>query len=153
MAIIKREDSLVPMDYWSPGSMIQEMEKMFEDFKLGFGEMPSKSIARLPSIDVKDEENQYVMEAELPGIKKDEVSLEIGDDAVIIKAEKEKNTEEQGKGFVRRERGYVSFYRHIPLPADVDSSRATAKMKDGLLIVTLPKKVEMIGSKKKLEIQ
>jgi len=153
MAIIKGEDSLVPMDYWSPGSMIQEMEKMFDDFKLGFGEMPSKSIARLPSIDVKDEENQYVMEAELPGIKKNEVTIEIDDDAVIIKAEKENSSEEQRKGFVRRERGYVSFYRQIPLPADVDSSQATAKMEDGLLIVTLPKKVEMIGSKKKLEIQ
>lgn len=154
MAIIKREDSLVPMDYWSPRNMIEEMEKMFDDFKLGFGEMPFKSSgARLPSIDVRDEGNQYVMEAELPGIKKDEVLLEIGDDAIIIKAEKENSSEERGKGFVRKERGYISFYRQIPLPTDVDPSQADAKLEEGLLIVNLPKKAEMIGSKKRLEIQ
>jgi HSP20 family protein len=154
MAIIKREDKLVPIDIWSPRSMIQEMEKMFDDLKLGFGDVPMKSLgARLPSIDVRDEDNQYVMEAELPGIRKDEVSVEIGEEAVVIKAEKENNTEEQGKGYVRRERGYISFYRQIPLPADVDNTEATAKMEDGLLIVTLPKKIEKIGSKKRLEIQ
>jgi HSP20 family protein len=154
MAIIKREDRLVPMDYWSPRSMIEEMEKMFDDLKLGLGETPVKSSgARLPSIDVRDEENQYVLEAELPGIKKEDVSIEIGDEALTIKAERENNIEEQGKGYVRRERGYVSFYRRIPLPADVDNSEAAAKMEDGLLIVTLPKKVEKISSKKKLEIK
>ncbi|HEY3420794.1 MAG TPA: Hsp20/alpha crystallin family protein [Methanomassiliicoccales archaeon] len=154
MAITRREDRLVPVGFWSPSGMMQEMEKMLDDFRTGFGDMPIKSSgARLPSIDVRDEDDQYVLEAELPGIKKDEVSVEIGEEAVIIKAQKEKNVQEQGKGYVRRERGYISFYRQIPLPADVDNSEARAKLEDGLLIVTLPKKAEKEGGKKKLDIQ
>jgi HSP20 family protein len=154
MAIIKREDQLVPVGFWNPGSMIREMEKMFDDLRVGFGEMPIKaSGARLPSIDVRDEEGQYVLEAELPGIKKNEVSVEISEEAVIIKAERENNIEEKGEGYLRRERGYISFYRQIPLPMDVDNSKATARMEDGLLIVSLPKKVEKNEGIKKLDIQ
>ena len=118
MAVIKRQDSLVPVGFWNPSGMIQEMERMFDDFRLGIGDMPFRSSgSRMPSVDVRDEDGQYVVEAELPGIKKEEVSVEIGDEAVIIKAEKENNVESRericspGKGI------------HILLPSDSSSGR------------------------------
>lgn len=155
MAIRKRDDSLVPAGYLSPSGVLREMERMFDDFRLGFVDaMPFRSTeVRLPALDVRDEGKQYTVEAELPGLKKGDVSIEVSDDALIISAEKDNSVEEKGEGFVRRERGRISFYRQIPLPPDVDTSKASAKMEDGLLRIALPKKEEAAVERKKVEIE
>lgn len=154
MAIRKREDSFAPVSYLSPSVVLKEMERAFDDFRSGFGDFPLRSAGvRLPAVDIRDEGKEYAVEAELPGLKKEEVSIEVNDDALIIKAEKESTVEENGEDFVRRERGRLSFYRQVPLPADVDISKASAKMEDGLLKITLPKKEEAAVPKKKLEIE
>jgi HSP20 family protein len=154
MAIRKRDESLVPMGYFGPSNMLKEMERMFDDLRLGFEDMPFRSTGiRLPVVDIRDEGKEYTVEAELPGLRKEDVSIEMDENALIIKAERENQQEESGEGFVRKERGRVSFYRQVPMPVDVETSKATAKMEDGLLKITLPKKEELVESKKKLEIQ
>lgn len=155
MSIRKRDDSLVPVDYLSPSGMLREMEQMFDDLRLGFLDAgPFRSPGtRLPTIDVRDEGKQYAVEAELPGLKKEDVSIEVSDDALVISAERGSALEEKGESFVRRERGRISFYRQVPVPADVDTSKASAKMEDGLLRIVLPKKDEVLVARKKLEIE
>ncbi len=154
MGIRKRDLSLAPLGYWGPMSMMREMERMVDDMSRGF---PYVSITpagtRMPAVDIRDEEKQYTVEAELPGLSKEDISLEMDEESLVIKADKETSTEDKGEGYVRRERGKMSFYRQVHLPSDVDVAQASAKLEDGVLRIVLPKKEKVDSSKKKLDIQ
>jgi HSP20 family protein len=153
MSIRKKVGCLVPMGYWGTNVMLRDMERMFDDLRIGFGDMAyMTSGERFPAVDIMDEGDRYVVEAELPGAKKEEVSIEIGEDHLVVKAERASETEEQGEGYVRKERGSMSFYRRVPLPDDADSSQATAKLENGLLTVAMPKRTQM-EERRKLDIE
>lgn len=154
MAIGKRSEVLAPMNYWGPLSMMQEMERMLDNFRLGFEDMASTSSGpRTPAVDIRDAGDGYVVEAELPGIGKDEVSIEVSGEMLFIKAAREQDREEKGQGFIRRERGRTSFYRRIGLPNDVDQDRVGAKLENGVLRVCLPKRAMASGTVKKIELE
>lgn len=154
MAEKDRGVGLAPVSFWGPLSMMQEMDRMMRDFRLGFDAAPfMAAVARMPAMDIRDEGNGYSIEAELPGMKKEEVSVEIGEKALVIKAERESSGEEKGEGYMRQERGRSSFYRQVPLPSDIDHAQASAKLEDGLLRITLPKRTEQAPGRKKLDIQ
>jgi HSP20 family protein len=155
MSIRKRVGYLVPMGYWGTSSVLKEMERMIDDLKVGFNEMVpyGGSEERLPMVDILDEGERYVVEAELPGVKKEEVSIDVGEDSITIEAKRESEVEEKKEGYVRKEREHMSFYRRVPLPDDADSSKATAKLENGLLTIALPKKEKALESKRKLEIE
>jgi HSP20 family protein len=92
-------------------------------------------------IDVHEGENAYTVKADLPGVKKEDIKVEIDGNVVTISAEarEEKEVKEKGK-LVRSERYYGSLYRSFSLAHDIDESTATAKFTDGTLELTLPKK-------------
>jgi HSP20 family protein len=92
-------------------------------------------------IDVHETETTYTVKADLPGVKKEDVKVEIDGNVVTISAEarEEKEVKEKGK-LVRSERYYGSLYRSFSLAHDIDESAATAKFTDGTLELTLPKK-------------
>jgi HSP20 family protein len=92
-------------------------------------------------IDVHEGETAYTVKADLPGVKKEDISVEIDGNVVTISAEakEEKEVKEKGK-LVRSERYYGSLYRSFSLGHDIDESAATAKFTDGTLELTLPKK-------------
>lgn len=154
MTMRKRDTSLVPFGYWGPMGMVREMERMMDEMSRGF---PSISMApvgtRLPAVDMKDEEKQYTVEAELPGLTKEDVTLEMDEETMVIKAAKETSNEDKGEGYVRRERGSMSYYRQVNLPSDVDITQVSAKMDNGILRVVMPKKDKTESGKKKLDIQ
>lgn len=154
MGIRKRDMSLVPLGYWGPMSVMREMDRMFDEMSRGF---PYVSMApagtRMPAVDIRDEEKQYTVEAELPGLSKEDVSLEMDEESLVIKASKETSNEDKGEGYVRRERGRMSFYRQVSLPSDVDVAQVSAKLEDGVLRIVLPKKEKTDSSRKKLDIQ
>jgi HSP20 family protein len=75
----------------------------------------------------------------MPGVKKDEIKLNITENSVEVSAEHKEEGEEKKKNFIRKERSQISYYRVLPLPERVDSSKATAKLTDGVLDITLPK--------------
>jgi len=153
MAEKKKDDSMEPSNYWNPSSVLQEMERVFDEVRLGLGNIPfGLTGQRLPAVDLRDEGDHYLAEAELPGVRKDDVSIEVGDGTLIVRAERESGTEEKKEDYIRRERGYLSFYRHIPLPQNADTSKATAKMENGLLRVTVPKKEEVTPSRRQIDI-
>lgn len=148
----RKGDELVPRDYWapfnwSPLSMLEEMDRMFDDLRLGFENylaMPGvfgTATFRTPAVDLVDEGDEYKLHAEMPGINKEDVNLEIGENELEISAEtkEEKKEGDEKKGYIRRERRYSKFYRRIPLPQQVDSEKAEAELKDGVLTVRLPK--------------
>ncbi|MPZ78341.1 MAG: Hsp20 family protein [Deltaproteobacteria bacterium] len=130
----------------------REMERMFEDFfssrwnLLRPGSLFSwrERGITMPSvdIDVYDEKDVIVAKAELPGIAKDEISVNVADHSLTIRGEKKKDEEVKEENYRYSERSYGSFMRTIELPAEVQTEKSKARFKDGILEVRLPKTEE-----------
>lgn len=102
--------------------------------------------------DIKDTGDTYVIDAELPGYKKEEINVDVKDDILTISAEKHTETNEEEKnGYIRRERYYGSVSRSFNI-SEVEASEITAKHENGVLTLTLPKKKEQIPQSHKVEI-
>jgi HSP20 family protein len=92
-----------------------------------------------PSVDVVEEEHQIRVEVEMPGVDPNDVEVSVGENSVTIRGEKKIALREEDKGYHRTERPFGSFQRTIPLPVEVDTERAVAAFKDGVLKITFPK--------------
>ena len=92
-----------------------------------------------PSLDIQDAEDKILVTADIPGVEKGDITLNVRGDMLEITAEKTKEKEEKGEGYIRRERGYTKFYRRIPLPAEVDPNNVDAALKDGVLRIEMVK--------------
>ena len=120
-----------------------EMDRLFEDF--GFGNLtrswPSRESFGLgawsPQVEIFEREGQLVIRADLPGLKKDELKVDLADDGLTIEGERKQEHEENREGFYRSERSYGHFYRRVPLPEGVNADSAKASFRDGVLEVTM----------------
>jgi HSP20 family protein len=92
-----------------------------------------------PLADITEDEKEYLIRAELPDMKKEEVRLTVENAVLKISGERKFEKEEKGKKYHRVERAYGSFVRSFTLPEDADGSRVSADFKDGMLQVHLPK--------------
>jgi HSP20 family protein len=92
-----------------------------------------------PLVDITEDDKEYVIKAELPEVKKEDVKLSIHDDVLSISGERKYEKEEKGKKYHRVERAYGSFTRSFTLPDDADAAKIAAEYKDGVLKVHLPK--------------
>ena len=102
--------------------------------------------------DIKDTGDSYVIDAELPGYRKEEINVDVNDDILTISAEKHtENNEEEKNGYIRRERYYGSVSRSFNI-SEVEAAAITAKHENGVLTLTLPKKKEQIPQSHKIEI-
>ena len=126
------------------------IEEMLKDFRL----TPSwKNLQAEPRIkmDVTETDQAYIVKAEIPGVKKEDIKVAIEGNLVSISAEMKKEREQKkGETVVCRERYHGQQYRRFTLDQDVDDSKADAHFRDGVLELTLPKKI--VSTKKKLEI-
>jgi len=132
----------------------EEMDRLFEDFGLETGWlMPSwftqgrermrREVGFVPAewsprVDVLEREGQWVVHAELPGLSKEEVKVELTRDLLTIQGERKEEKKEEHRGYHYRECRYGSFYRAIPLPEGVDTTKATADYNKGMLEVVMP---------------
>ena len=103
-----------------------------------------------PSVDVSETDKAYVIKAEIPEVKKEDVKVTIDDGMLTIQGERKMEKEEKGKKFHRIERSYGSFVRSFRLPDGVDESKVKAEFKDGMINVTLPKSEK--AKKKAVEV-
>ena len=92
-----------------------------------------------PLVDITEDDKEYLIKADLPEVKKEDVKLTVQDDAMSISGERKYEKEENGKKYHRIERAYGSFMRSFTLPEDADGSKVSAEYKDGVLKVHLPK--------------
>ena len=92
-----------------------------------------------PLVDIIEDEKEYLIQAELPDMKKEDVRLTVENEVLAISGERKLEKEEKGKKYHRVERAYGSFVRTFSLPEDADGSKVTADFKDGMLHVHLPK--------------
>ena len=145
-AAAKKETTVTPTQALSPlRSWEREIEHMFEDFP--FFRWPPFRFGRelrlhAPTLDMYEDKNEIVVKAELPGMTKDDIEINITDSTLTLKGEKKKEEEVKEKDFYRCEREYGSFLRTIDLPAAVKMDSATATFKDGVLKIRLPKAEE-----------
>lgn len=118
------------------------------------GQQPS-SLRNLwaPQVEVFERSNNIVVRAELPGLTKDDVDVEVEDDALIIRGERHNDVDDEREGYYRSERSYGSFYRAIPLPEGVDPTGCNATFKDGVLEVTLPKPTQQASKARKISVR
>lgn len=151
-----RETRIAPRDYWTPSAIFEEMERLLDDFRAGIMDFWTPAVAmgpRIPAVDIRDTGNEYVIEAELPGMKKEDVEIEIIDGGLKISASKKEEKEEKGEGYLRRERGYLSFSRQLPLPEDADVDRTEARLTDGVLQINVPKIAKAEQKKRLVEVK
>ncbi|MDA8427240.1 MAG: Hsp20 family protein [Treponema sp.] len=116
----------------------------FELLNSVFDEDFFPAASRKPVMDVREEDNRYVIEAELPGLSEKDIKLELKDGVLSLStsAKEEKKEENKDLKWLRRERREFSFERSFELPEDADGEKIDARFKDGLLVVDLPKKPE-----------
>jgi HSP20 family protein len=94
---------------------------------------------RTPAVDVFEKENEVIVKAEIPGLSKDDVEVNLTNSTLTISGEKKKEEEVKDRNYYRCERSFGSFSRTIELPAEVKTEEAKASFKDGLLEIHLPK--------------
>ena len=102
-------------------------------------------------LDVHEKEKEYCIEAELPGIKKEEIGIELNDGKLTISVKREENMEEQNKNYLHKERRFTSMQRSIFL-ADVNADGIKAKLEEGVLSLSIPKQ-EKIDTTKRISIE
>ncbi|HNX28745.1 MAG TPA: Hsp20/alpha crystallin family protein [Syntrophomonadaceae bacterium] len=102
-------------------------------------------------VDIKETEKEYVLEAELPGISKDEVKVEIDDDRITITAQKNEQAEEEKDNYIRKERSYRAMTRSFAIH-DIDAENIKAKYDNGILCITLPKQEQKSVKGKQIDI-
>jgi len=103
-------------------------------------------------IDIKENEKNYIVEAELPGVKKDQISIDIENKVLTIAVEHNEEIKEEGEKYLRKERRYGSMKRSFALD-NIDEDAVTAKFEDGILTLVLPKKNPQTNKRNKIQIQ
>jgi HSP20 family protein len=123
---------------WDPFAELSDLrtrlDRMFDEWPLFEG----RERRWTPAIDVVRDDGNLVVRADVPGIKPEEVKIEVEDDVLTISGQHEEHTEEQHKHYVRHERRCGSFSRSIVLPADIDAKQIKATTHDGIVEVTVP---------------
>jgi HSP20 family protein len=94
---------------------------------------------RIPVVDVIDCGNEYVVKAELPGLKKENVQIEVAENELSLIARSGVETEEKGKTYLHRERAFSTFRRRIGFGQSIDTEKASASIAEGILEIELPK--------------
>ncbi len=142
------ERALVPR---TSSDWFTEMDRWFDDLRTEFEQKfrgPGAPFGRdgvlatrKPLVDLADHGPEFVLTAELPGVKKEDLDIQVTPDGIEIGAESHGEQEESGKDYAYRERSYASFRRVLPFPEEILADRVEAKLTDGVLEVRLPKKV------------
>jgi HSP20 family protein len=107
--------------------------------RMGSGEIPSLVVADWsPEVDISEDDRGYLLKADLPEVKKDEVRVTVEDGVLSVSGERKSEKEDEKKKFHRIELSFGTFRRSFTLPEDADSTKVTAKLRDGVLRVHLP---------------
>jgi HSP20 family protein len=129
----------------------QRLNRLFDEAFLPLGAEPFSMAEWSPSCDIYETENEIVVKAEIPGVKKEDVKLSVRDNVLTLSGERKFEEETKKENYVRVERGYGSFTRSFTLPFYADAKKISAEFKDGLLEVKLPKSEE--AKPKEVEIK
>ncbi len=128
--------------------LFREMEEMSDRLNRLFGtwtrplgakEEPLTVTDWTPSVDIQETDNEYLVKAELPEVRKEDVKVTVENGILTLQGERKQEKEEKGKKFHRIERSYGTFLRTFTVPSDADEAKVAADFKEGILRVHLPK--------------
>lgn len=148
--ITRREAQLLGSPFTFMRRFSEEMDRLFEDFGFGRGLLApglERGLDQLetlrtgiwaPQVEVLERDDELIIRADLPGMSKDDIQLDLDDNSLVIRGERQSEHEDDEEGYYRSERSYGSFYRRIPLPAGVNSETANAEFRNGVLEITMP---------------
>jgi len=159
----KKQGSLVPTRaIRDPFSLLRQMtselDRAFDDWPSfrwpSIGELAtSESVAWSPKIDVFERDNRLVTRVDLPGMRKEDVLVEVTDGHLALSGERKRETEEKKDNLYRSEREYGSFYRAVPLPEGVRLEDVKATFSDGVLEVSVPLPARPEANVRKVQIE
>lgn len=129
---------------WSPLSIFDELET---------GKYPMFRENFSPDVDVHEEENQYVLKADVPGISKDNLEVSFTDNVLTLRGERKEEKEAKEKSYYRFERWSGSFERSFEFATEIDAAKAKASFKDGVLELVIPKAESAKPKQVKVEIK
>jgi HSP20 family protein len=128
---------------WDP---FRELETVSNRLNQYFGQPPARRDSGdpvfadwAPAVDIEETDREYLMKADLPDVKKEDVKVAIEDGVLSLEGERKQEKEEKGRTYHRVERLYGKFVRRLAVPTDVDQQKVAAEYKDGVLNVHLPK--------------
>jgi len=130
---------------WDP---LREIEDMFDRYSRSVGSRSDRGQGLLttgdwsPLVDISETDTEFVIKAEIPDVKKEDVKVSVDNGIVTIQGERKQEKEEKGKRFHRIERFYGNFVRSFTLPDNVDEAKIKATFKDGMLNLQIPKTAE-----------
>jgi len=128
----------------------RHMDRMWDELMRKEVDFKTMGIARfkVPEIEMREGENGYTVKIDMPGVDKNNISVDVIGNELRVKGEKKKEKEEKKKGYYYSERSYSGFYRSVLLPEDADPRGVEAEYKDGVLTLRIKKKEK----KKKEEV-
>lgn len=166
-AVVAKSESATPFAFIR--RFAEEMDQLFEDFgvesrwrmpsfltrghellRREAGFIPAKWS---PRVDVVEREGRFVVRADLPGLSKDDVKVEISDHLLTIHGERKEEKKEEREGCRYSECSYGNFYRAIPLPEGVEASKASADFRQGVLEVSMPSTAAAAQKPRRIEVQ
>ena len=106
-----------------------------------------------PTVDVAETDKAIKVNVDLPGMNEDDIDVTLTGDVLTVRGERKHEREEKNKGYFLHERSYGAFYRTIPLPPGVETDKAKAEFKKGVLKVTLPKSADAKSLTKRIEVK
>ena len=126
---------------WNPFVELDEIQnrlnRLFVDKAV---KTPNDAFADfMPAVDIQETDNEFIVKADLPDVKKEDVKVHLQDGVLAIEGERRVEKEEKGKQFHRMEREYGKFVRRFAMPTEIDPEKVRAEFKDGVLHVILPK--------------
>ncbi len=132
-------------------SMFGGFDSLFDEFRRDFDNMMNLWYPRTtstigirrtgyPATDIIDNGESYTVKADLPGLTKDKIEVKLTDEMIEISGKEEQEVTEEGKNYLMRERSSTAFQRRLAFPEAVLAGKAEAEMKDGILMITVPKR-------------
>ncbi len=145
---------MIPMVI-DPFKELRDIEKRISSMLEFENKLPQASKAEtiwMPAVNEKEDEKAYYLEIDLPGIKKEDINIEVQDNMLVISGERKFKKEENDKGYKRVESFFGKFERRFTLPSDADVDKIEAKTEDGVLHIVIPK-IEQKTNTKKIAIK
>jgi HSP20 family protein len=145
--LIKQEPVVrTPLSRW--GFVDEDFDRMFEGFLRPLRWVEEAAGDLIPALDVTERDDEYVIKADLPGVKKEDIAITMENGVLTISAEtKDEKEEKEGERVIRQERRYGKYVRSLRLGTEIDEKKVKAAYKDGVLELTLPK-AEAVKPKK-----
>ena len=145
---------------FDPFGDIRDFQESFEHMNRLFNAMQniqeqkkSSSVDFIPAVNTREADDAYFVEVDLPGVEKEDISIDVEDNILRISGERKLKKEREDENFYRVESVYGKFERDFSMPEDVDASKIEAEVEDGVLYVKIPKKQVIDQAPRKIKIR